>query len=57
MGMAELYIARPDSNIYNFINTQLLSAVFNDIDDSWLFGEWWDGPVRSLRFLNRCNEY
>ncbi|KAL8293757.1 hypothetical protein RQP46_000458 [Phenoliferia psychrophenolica] len=44
MGMAELYVARPDQNIYNFVNTQLLSAVFNDVDDTWLFGEWWDGP-------------
>ncbi|KAM0753209.1 Six-hairpin glycosidase [Meredithblackwellia eburnea MCA 4105] len=44
MGMAELYVARPDSNIYNFVNTQLLSVVFNDIDDTWLFGEWWNGP-------------
>ncbi|KAI5480809.1 alpha-1,6-mannanase, glycoside hydrolase family 76 protein [Pseudohyphozyma bogoriensis] len=44
MGMAELYLARPDSNLYNYINTQLLSNVFNNLDESWLFGEWWQGP-------------
>ena len=45
MAIAELYIARPDQNIYNFVNTQLLSNVFNNIDNTWLFGEWWGGPV------------
>ncbi|GAA5827983.1 hypothetical protein JCM11251_005677 [Rhodosporidiobolus azoricus] len=44
LGMAELYVARPDPNIYNYINTQLLSNVFNNVDDSWLFGMWWGGP-------------
>ena len=46
LGMAELYVARPDPNIYNFINTQLLSNAFNNVDDTWLFGMWWGGPVR-----------
>ncbi|GAA5914096.1 hypothetical protein JCM6882_001846 [Rhodosporidiobolus microsporus] len=44
LGMAELYVARPDPNIYNFINTQLLSNVYNNVDDSWLWGMWWGGP-------------
>lgn len=44
MGLAEFYMARPDSNIYNFINTQLLSVVFNDLDPTWLAGELWGGP-------------
>ncbi|GAA6000033.1 uncharacterized protein JCM10292_003591 [Rhodotorula paludigena] len=44
LGMSELYVARPDPNIYNFINTQLLSNVFNNIDETWLFGMWWGGP-------------
>ncbi|GAA6033712.1 hypothetical protein JCM8097_004394 [Rhodosporidiobolus ruineniae] len=44
LGLSELYVARPDPNIYNFINTQLLSNVFNNVDDSWLFGMWWGGP-------------
>ncbi|GAA6008154.1 hypothetical protein JCM10207_007047 [Rhodosporidiobolus poonsookiae] len=44
LGLSELYIARPDPNIYSFINTQLLSNVFNNVDDSWLFGMWWGGP-------------
>ncbi|BGP36134.1 hypothetical protein JCM10449v2_000032 [Rhodotorula kratochvilovae] len=44
LGMSELYVARPDPNIYNFVNTQLLSNVFNNVDDSWLFGMWWGGP-------------
>lgn len=26
------------------INTQLLSNAFNNLDDSWLFGQWWNGP-------------
>lgn len=46
LGMSELYLARPDPNIYNFVNTQLLSNVYNNVDDSWLFGMWWGGPVR-----------
>ncbi|KAK4702228.1 hypothetical protein P7C70_g3994, partial [Phenoliferia sp. Uapishka_3] len=54
MGMAELYLVRPDANIYNFINTQLLSAVFNDLDDTWLFGEWWDGPVSHSAIVFLC---
>ncbi|GAA5991413.1 hypothetical protein JCM10908_003302 [Rhodotorula pacifica] len=44
LGMAELYVARPDPNIYNFINTQLLSNAFNNVDDTWLYGMWWGGP-------------
>ncbi|GAA5897852.1 hypothetical protein JCM5296_006093 [Sporobolomyces johnsonii] len=44
LGLAELYVARPDPNLYNFINTQLLTNVFNNVDDSWLFGMWWGGP-------------
>ncbi|BGP04251.1 Mannan endo-1,6-alpha-mannosidase DCW1 [Rhodotorula toruloides] len=44
LGLAELYVARPDPNIYNFVNTQLLSNAFNNLDDTWLFGMWWDGP-------------
>ncbi|GAA5935258.1 hypothetical protein JCM3775_007250 [Rhodotorula graminis] len=44
LGMSELYLARPDPNIYNFVNTQLLSNVYNNVDDSWLFGMWWGGP-------------
>lgn len=47
LGMAELYLARPDSNIINFLNTQLLAAVYNDLDSTWLFGEWWVGPWNS----------
>lgn len=45
MGMSELYLARPDQNIYNYINTQLLSVVWNNVDETWLFGQWWEGPV------------
>lgn len=52
LGMAELYLARPDPNIYNFVNTQLLSNVYNNVDDSWLFGMWWGGPVRPLSPLS-----
>lgn len=44
MALAELYMARADQNIYNFVNTQLLANVFNNVDNSWLFGEWWAGP-------------
>ncbi|KAM0793634.1 hypothetical protein ACM66B_001066 [Microbotryomycetes sp. NB124-2] len=44
LALSELYLARPDENIYNFINTQMLSNVFNNVDDSWLFGLWWRGP-------------
>ncbi|GAA5873315.1 hypothetical protein JCM8547_007067 [Rhodosporidiobolus lusitaniae] len=44
LGLSELYVARPDPNIYNFINTQLLSNAFNNVDESWLFGMWWGGP-------------
>ncbi|SGY38001.1 BQ5605_C003g01938 [Microbotryum silenes-dioicae] len=44
LALAELYLARPDPNIYNFINTQMLSNVFNNVDNSWLFGMWWNGP-------------
>lgn len=44
--MAEFYIARPDQNIYNFINTQVLSVVWNNLDNTWLAGEIWQGPVR-----------
>lgn len=45
LGLSELYLARPDPNIYNFINTQLLTNIFNNVDDTWLFGLWWGGPV------------
>lgn len=48
LGLSELYLARPDENIYNFINTQMLSNVFNNVDPSWLFGMWWQGPVSCL---------
>ncbi|GAA5939289.1 hypothetical protein JCM1841_004846 [Sporobolomyces salmonicolor] len=44
LALSELYVARPDPNLYNFINTQLLTNVFNNVDDSWLFGMWWGGP-------------
>lgn len=53
MGMAELYTARPDPVIYNFINTQLMSVVWNNLDSSWLAGPWWNGPV-NLIDLFRC---
>lgn len=49
LGMAELYGARPDPVIYNYINTNLMSVVWNNIDNSWLAGPWWDGPVRLCR--------
>ena len=39
--MAEFYTARPDENIYNFINLQLLSVVGTNIDDTFLAGQWW----------------
>ena len=39
--MAEFYVARPDENIYNFINLQLLSVVGTNIDDTFLAGQWW----------------
>lgn len=52
LGMSELYLARPDPNIYNFVNTQLLSNVYNNVDDSWLFGMWWGGPVRPSSSLS-----
>lgn len=26
------------------INTQMLSNAFNNLDNSWLFGQWWNGP-------------
>lgn len=57
LGLAELYVARPDPNIYNFVNTQLLSNAFNNLDDTWLFGMWWGGPVRcaSLALLLRLS--
>jgi hypothetical protein len=45
MGMAELYLARPDPVIYNFINTQLISVIHNNLDKTWLAGPWWNGPV------------
>jgi hypothetical protein len=45
LGLSELYLARPDQNIYNFINTQMLTNVYNNVDPSWLFGMWWQGPV------------
>lgn len=48
MGLAEFYTARPDPNIYNFINTQLLATIWNDVDDTWLSGPWWNGPVRHI---------
>lgn len=50
LGLAELYVARPDPNIYNFVNTQLLSNVYNNVDDTWLFGMWWGGPVSTLSY-------
>ncbi|KAH8919870.1 glycoside hydrolase family 76 protein [Atractiella rhizophila] len=43
-GMKDLYLARPDENILNYLNTQLLSATFNDLDSTWLYGQWWSGP-------------
>jgi hypothetical protein len=46
MGLAEFYTARPDPQIYNFVNTNLLSMINFDLDDSWLAGQWWNGPVR-----------
>jgi hypothetical protein len=51
LALSELYLARPDPNIYNFVNTQLLTNVFNNVDDTWLFGLWWGGPVRSPSFI------
>lgn len=46
--MAELYTARPDPNIFAFVNTQLLSVLWHNLDETWLAGEWWPGPVRFL---------
>lgn len=53
LAISELYLARPDENIYNFVNTQLLSNVYNNVDDSWLFGLWWGGPVSSSSSSSR----
>lgn len=50
MALAEFYLARPDPNLYNFINTQLLSIIHHDLDASWLAGPRWAGPVSSSFF-------
>lgn len=55
LGMAEFYVARPDQNIYNFINTQMLSVVWNNVDKTWLMGEWWQQVSHFCAFLNRTN--
>ncbi|GAA94031.1 glycoside hydrolase family 76 protein [Mixia osmundae IAM 14324] len=39
-----LYLARHDDNILNYINIQMLSVAANNIDDTWLIGQWWMGP-------------
>lgn len=43
-GLADLYLANNDENIYNYLNTQLLSNAFRNLDSSWLYGEIWNGP-------------
>lgn len=56
LALGELYVARPDPNIYNYVNTNLMSVVYNNIDKSWLFGQWWEGPVStSPQFPSRLD--
>lgn len=46
-GLGYLYTATRDSNLRNFLNTNMLANVQNNMDYSYLFSEYWDGPFNS----------
>ncbi|KAK4701261.1 hypothetical protein P7C70_g4975, partial [Phenoliferia sp. Uapishka_3] len=42
-----LYRAAPDDTLYKYIVFNFLMNAFLNLDESFLFGEWWSGPLNT----------